>query len=82
MPSELPCNRRDFELMHRGSSKFTQSDVARALKGAHAAGFDPDAVEITTQGVIRLSRGSQAVAAKSPLDAWKAKYDARKAERN
>jgi hypothetical protein len=38
--------------MARGACKFTQADVARALKGAKAAGVDVGRVEIDKDGKI------------------------------
>lgn len=65
------------------STKFTQADVARALKGASAGGFSADTVEITALGSIRLTKGpGQAREADmTPFADWKTKYDARKAQR-
>lgn len=63
--------------MPRGRARFTQADVARALKAAGAASFDVGAIEILPDGAIRISRAAEAVAPEpSPYDRWKAKRDA------
>jgi hypothetical protein len=40
--------------MSRGAAKFTQSDVARAVRGARAAGVDVGRVEINPDGTIAI----------------------------
>lgn len=60
---------------------FKQADVSRALKGALAAGLKPSRAEITAEGKIVMSFGADTPAPEpsSPLDAWKAKRNARPA---
>ena len=64
--------------MSRSSTRFSQADVAKALKGALAAGFDVGAVEIGKDGTIRIVRNEEkAKNSSDPFDAWKASRDAR-----
>jgi len=64
--------------MARISARFTQADVAKALKGAFAAGFDVGAVEIGPDGAIRIVRmDEKAKNSSDPFDEWKATRDAR-----
>lgn len=55
-------------------AKFTQADVSRALKGAKAAGLNVGGFEIDEHGkiIVKCGVGAEA-AARSPLEAWKAK---------
>lgn len=64
------------------ATRFKQADVARALKGALAAGFEVGAVEIGADGQIRIVAASKAKETPSldPFDQWKAKRDARATE--
>lgn len=61
--------------------RFKQADVARAVKGATAAGLCVSRVEIDAQGTIVLVLGSPVqkdpAPALSAYDAWRAKRDAR-----
>lgn len=64
--------------MSRSSARFTQADVAKALKGALAAGFDVGAVEIGTDGMIRIvHRGKAEENSLDPFDQWKERRNAR-----
>ncbi|WP_426027674.1 hypothetical protein [Brevundimonas sp. TWP2-3-4b2] len=64
--------------MARVSTRFRQADVAKALKGALAAGFDVGAVEIGADGMIRIVRNTEkAKNSSDPFDQWKASRDAR-----
>lgn len=52
---------------------FRQADIARALKGAMAAGMKPTQVEVTAEGRIVLSFEEAAKPAPADsFDAWKA----------
>ena len=58
--------------MTRRISTFRQSDVARAVKAAQAAGLAIGTVEITPDGTIRLViTDTGATAPTSPFDQWK-----------
>jgi hypothetical protein len=61
--------------MSRGSSKFRQSDVTRALKAAVAAGIDVAGYEIGADGSIRVTvrRSAESLPA-NPLDEWMAAH--------
>ena len=63
--------------------RVKQADVARAVKGATAAGLKVSRVEIGTDGRIVLVSGDSAreepPPAQSAYDAWRAKRDARSA---
>lgn len=64
--------------MARSSTRFSQADVAKALKGALAAGFDVGAVEIGQDGTIRIVRNDEkAKNSPDPFDQWKASRNAR-----
>lgn len=60
--------------MARSATRFTQADVAKALKGAIAAGFDVGAVEIGSDGAIRIVRanGKGNNSPTTPFDEWQA----------
>lgn len=63
--------------MARTSTRFTQADVAKALKAARAAGFDVGAVEIEHDGRIRIvRRADEKSETPDPFDIWKARRDA------
>lgn len=62
--------------MPRGKTRFTQADVARALKAAEAASFEVGAVEIDNDGKIRILRSAEKPASGDPYDVWKARRDA------
>ncbi|MBL0405487.1 hypothetical protein JKG68_16075 [Microvirga aerilata] len=61
--------------------RFRQADVARAVRGATAAGMKVSRVEIEADGRIVLVSGDPARrdsdTADSALDTWRAKRDAR-----
>jgi len=61
------------------ASRFTQADVARALKGALAAGCQVRGFAITPEGAIRVEFASKEAENSSldPFDNWKARRDAR-----
>lgn len=60
------------------AARFRQADVARALKGAQAAGFEVGAVEIADDGSIRIERAGKSTdnSPATPFDKWKARRDA------
>jgi hypothetical protein len=62
--------------MSRRSSLFTQSDVARALKGATRAGLKVARAEIDPQGKINLifADGGEAAVEASDFEVWKARH--------
>ena len=63
--------------MSRVKARFTQADVARALRAAEAAAFDVGAVEIDHDGRIRIVRRVEEKSkSPDPFDAWKARRDA------
>lgn len=63
--------------MSRGKTRFTQADVARALKAAEAASFEVGAVEIDNDGKIRiLRRSDEKPAGGDAYDLWKARRNA------
>ena len=69
--------------MLRRPSAFTQTDVARAVKGARDAGLDVGIVEVTPDGTIRVSVGADKPETDStPLENWKAKRNARENQRH
>jgi hypothetical protein len=56
-------------------SKFRQSDLTRALKGAIAAGIKISAVEIDLAGKIVIMTGpNEQAASASALDEWMCKH--------
>lgn len=66
--------------MTRRPSTFRQTDVARAVKAAQAAGLTVGTVEVTADGTIRVitATAPELTTAKS-FDQWKAK-NARQAQ--
>jgi hypothetical protein len=62
--------------MPRRPSSFRQLDVARALKGARAAGIHIVRVEIGPAGNIVLFTKSEPSEALSPLEKWKQDHGA------
>ena len=63
--------------MPRAATRFTQADIARAVKGAQAAGLSVGSVEILADGTIRLVPAGQ-IKQDAPFDKWKAGKDARR----
>lgn len=63
------------------SSRFRQSDVTRAIKGALDGGMTVARCEITADGSIVITTESAASAQSDPFEAWKASKSARRAER-
>ena len=55
--------------MPRAAARFTQADVARAVKGARTAGLVVGSVEILADGTIRLVPAEQ-IKQDAPLDRW------------
>jgi hypothetical protein len=64
--------------MPRRPSAFTQTDVARAVKGAREAGLVVGTVEVTPDGTIRVTVGAdhREPANDLPFDSWKATKNA------
>jgi hypothetical protein len=62
--------------MARGPSKFTQSDITRAVKGVVAAGVDVIRVEVDTSGRIIVIAGKlgNIPPVINPLDKWMADH--------
>lgn len=62
---------------------FRQGDVARALKAAKSAGITVARYEIDAEGKIVVFAGEPTSASMQtdPLDEWKARRDARRAQR-
>lgn len=60
---------------------FRQADVSRALKGAKGAGLEILRVEIDQTGKIVIVSGQAVTDALDHHAAWKAKRDAREAQR-
>lgn len=70
--------------MARRTSTFRQSDVERAVKAARAAGLDIGMVEVAPDGTIRVKVGAtseDSPTAATPYDDWKARKNARSAQR-
>lgn len=61
--------------MTRRPSTFRQTDVARAVKAAQAAGLAIGKVEVAPDGTIRVivADGAESVS-ETPFDQWKAKH--------
>jgi len=61
--------------MTRRPSTFRQTDEARAVKAAQAAGLTIGKVEVAPDGTIRviIADGTES-APTSPFDQWKAKH--------
>lgn len=59
---------------------FTQAEVTRAIKAATAAGMAVARCEITPDGAIVISTESAKQMQADPLEAWRAKKDARGAK--
>lgn len=61
-------------------STFRQADIARAIKGAQAAGLEVVSFELCPDGrIIVLSKSAANAKALDPLEKWEAAYRARKA---
>jgi hypothetical protein len=59
---------------------FRQADVSRALKGARAAGFEFDSVEVMPDGRILIrSQKDSSDSAELDVEKWEAKYRAHQA---
>jgi hypothetical protein len=72
-------------MMGRRAASFTASDVTRAVKATVAAGLDVDRVEVQPDGTIAvITKGQEAGgnSGLSPLDQWRARKNARPAERS
>jgi hypothetical protein len=66
--------------MTRARTPFRQVDISRAVKGATAAGLVVGRVEIDQDGKIVIVSGEgRPIETTTPLDAWKAKKNARQA---
>jgi len=63
--------------MSRRPARFTQADVARAIKGARMAGIEVRSVEIARDGRISIKAGSPPVAEGDDLDRELADWEAR-----
>lgn len=57
--------------MPRASTRFTQADVSRAIKGATAAGMEVDRVELMPDGRIVLAAPASASEPVNAYDEWK-----------
>lgn len=67
--------------MTRAATRFTQADIARAVKGAKAGGLAVGSVEILADGTIRLVPADQ-IKQDAPLDRWIAAKGGRSAHRD
>jgi hypothetical protein len=68
----------DSPPISRRPARVSQADIARAVKGAKAPGFEVGRLEIDASGKIVLIAGPpETVEPKSPLEAWKAGRSAR-----
>ena len=67
--------------MPRGPMTFKQADLTRALRAARGAGVEIGTIEVTRDGTIRILTGPAAPLPTDHYDAWKAKRDARPAQR-
>lgn len=56
--------------MSRAQTRFTQADVARAIKGAKAAGMDVSRVEVMPDGRIVLAAPTPVSEPVNALDRW------------
>jgi hypothetical protein len=61
---------------------FKSRDVQRLVKALRSTGIEPTAVEVDRDGKIRALTSKGEVQSSTDLDQWKAKRDARKAQRN
>lgn len=69
--------------MPRRPSTFRLADVVRAVKAARAADVAIGSLEVTPEGIIRIvARLAVEQSPANPFDTWKAKRDARPAERS
>jgi Tfp pilus assembly PilM family ATPase len=61
--------------MTRRTSTFRQTDVARAVKAAQAAGLTVGTVEVTSDGTIRvITAKAPELPPENPFDQWRAKH--------
>jgi hypothetical protein len=60
--------------MTRAPSKFTQTDVTRALKAAAAAGLHVAGYKISAQGQIEVVIGKPEAQDSGALDKWMAEH--------
>lgn len=59
----------------RQPPKFTQADVARAIKGASKGGMNVECVEITPDGkIVLISAETTGDDARNPLDVWRSRH--------
>jgi len=61
----------------RGSSRFTASDISRALRGAHAAGRTVVKIEIDCEGKLSMVFGRDGNSEEAVVDAneWDAEFN-------
>jgi hypothetical protein len=65
--------------MSRAAPRFRQADIARALRGARTAGIEVGAIDIMTDGTIRIvpARGQEHTPS-SAYEQWRASRHARR----
>jgi hypothetical protein len=67
---------------HRRPAAFRQADVTRAARGATAAGLRVSSIKIGRDGGIEILTADAAPVEIDAFGEWKAKRDARPAQRN
>jgi hypothetical protein len=67
---------------HRRQAAFRQVDVTRAARAAAAAGLRVSSIKIGTDGGIEILTADAAPVEIDAFGEWKAKRDARPAQRN